>query len=76
MNIPRVHIYYQLMKRILHLSKAVTLNKLKKILLVITRARANQKMEDKLIALHTKLQDLDKTNLVLHLQHSFMNNKC
>ena len=50
-------------------------NKKKLIVMVVTRTGATKQMEDKLVTLKTKLQDMDETILGLHLQHSSMNNK-
>ena len=40
--------------------------------MAITRARANKQMEDEIVILNTKLEDLDQIFLDLHLQHSAM----
>ena len=37
--------------------------------MVITHARAHKQMEYELVSLNTKLQDMDKTILDLHIQH-------
>ena len=43
--------------------------------MVVTHAGANKQMEEELVALKTKLQDLVEKILSLHLQHSTINNK-
>ena len=43
--------------------------------MVVTRAGANKQMEEELVSLKTKLEDLDQKFLGLHLQHSSMRNR-
>ena len=45
------------------------------MLMVVTRAGANNEMEEELAAVKTKLEDLDQKILSLHPLHSPMNNQ-
>ena len=42
--------------------------------MVVTHAEANRQMEEELVTLKTKLEDLDQIFLDLHLQYSAMSN--
>ena len=42
--------------------------------MVVTRTEANKQMEEELATIKSKLEDLDQKFLILHLQHSPMNN--
>ena len=42
--------------------------------MVVPRTRANRQMEEELVTLNTKLEDLDQIFLNLHLQYSAMSN--
>ena len=43
--------------------------------MVVTHTEENKQMEEELAAIKSKLEDLDKKFLGLHLQHSPMNNR-
>ena len=43
--------------------------------MAVPRAGANRQMEEELVTLKTKLEDLDQIFLNLHLQHSAMSNR-
>ena len=43
--------------------------------MVVTCARENKKMEEELVTLKTKLEDLDQIFLNLHLQYLSMSNQ-
>ena len=43
--------------------------------MVVTRVGANRQMEEELVTLKTKLEDLDQIFLDLHLQYSTMSNR-